>query len=229
MTRPVLLLEFDDLLVGTRDRRLAALRESLGTDGIVIDEELYDARCAGLTLNDAVRAAARGTPLELDETGLDLAAMRAAAAQATASSRGVRLMPGAATFVRNAATRAVIGLVAATSRSEVSQVLELADLADHFSHVGCEDDGGPRATLAERWQGVRRRLVARVTANEGSAAVMVALCGTGAGIDAARGPGVRVFATGAIAASTAFRADGWIPSLEDLSLTDVLAMEAHSE
>ncbi len=229
MTRPVLLLEFDDLLVGTREQRLAALRESLRPEGIEIDDDRYDTTCAGLTMSEAVRAAARGTALELDETGLDLASMRAAAAQATASSRGIRLVPGAAEFVRSAATRAVIGLVAATSRSEVTQVLELAELSDHFSHVGCEDDGGPRATLAERWQGVRRRLVARVSASEGSAAVIVALCGTGAGIDAARGPGVRVFAAGAIAASIAFRADGWIPSLEKLSLSDVLAMEAHSE
>jgi beta-phosphoglucomutase-like phosphatase (HAD superfamily) len=228
MTRPVLLLEFDDLLVGTRAVRFAALREALRADGVTLDEDGFDARCAGLTLDEAVRAAARGTPLELDETGLELAARRAEALQSSVASRGLALMPGIADFVRHASSRAVIGLVAAQSRSAVMQLLELAGLTDHFSHVGCEDDGGPRATLAERWQGVRRRLLARVAIQDVPTAI-IALCGTGAGIEAARGPGVRVFAAGAIAAPIAFRSDGWIPTLEQVTLSELLAMEAHSE
>ena len=228
MTRPVLLLEFDDLLVGTRAVRFAALQEALLTEGVALDEGTFDARCAGLTLEEAVRAAARGSSLEFDETGLELTARRAAALQAKTASRGIALMPGIADFVRHAAGRAVVGLVAAAPRSEVSQILELAGLTDHFSHVGCEDDGGPRATLAERWQGVRRRLLARVAAQD-VPAVIIALCGTGAGIDAAKGPGVRVFATGAIAAPIAFRSDGWIPSLEQLTVPELLALEALSE
>ena len=228
MTRPVLILEYDDLLVPTRRARLAALRESLAADGIVLDEADFEAHCAGLSMHEAVRAAARGSALELDETGLDLAAMRATATMAATTSRGITLMPGIADFVRSAGSRAVVGLVAATSRAEVGHVLELAGLTDHFSHVGCDDDGGPRATLAERWQGVRRRLVARVAASD-VPTVIIALCGTGAGIDAARSPGVRVFATGAIAAPIAFRADGWIPTLQHLTLSELLALEAHSE
>jgi len=229
VTRPVFLLEFHDLLVDTRAARFAALREALQHEGIAINDDVYDARFAGLSIADAVRAAAQGTALELDETGLDLATMRATAAQMAAASRGITLMPGAAEFVRNAASRAVVGLVAATSRTEAMHVVELAGLADQFSHIGCEDDGGTHTTLAERWQGVRRRLVARVSASEGNAAVMIALCGTGAGIDAAKGPGVRVFATGAVAASIAFRSDGWIPTLERLTVSELLALEAHSE
>ena len=229
MTRPVFLFEFHDLLVDSRAARFAALRDALSADGITIDDEDYDGRFAGLAVSDAVREAARGTPLELDETGLDLATMRTTAAQMAAASRGITLMPGAAEFVRHAASRATIGLVAATSRTETMHAVELAGLADQFSHIGCEDDGGPRATLAERWQGVRRRLVARVSAREGDAAVMIALCGTGAGIDAAKGPGVRVFAAGAIAAPIAFRADGWIPTLDLLTVSELLALEAHSE
>ena len=82
MTRPVFLLEFHDLLVDTRAARFAALREALQHEGIAIDDDVYDARFAGLSIADAVRAAAQGTALELDETGLDLATMRATAAQA---------------------------------------------------------------------------------------------------------------------------------------------------
>ena len=229
MTRPVFILEFHDLLASTRDSRLTALREALRPEQIAIDDDVYDARCAGLSIADAVRGAAQGTALELDETGLDLATMRATAAQMAAASRGITLMPGAAEFVRNAASRAVVGLVASTTRAEVMHVVELAGLADQFSHIGCEDEGGSHTTLAERWQGVRRRLVARVAAREQDAAVVIALCGTRASIDAAKGPGVRVFATGPIAAPIAFRADGWIPTLEQLTISEVLALEAHSE
>jgi len=204
MTRPVFILEFHDLLASTRDSRLTALREALRPEQIAIDDDVYDARCAGLSIADAVRGAAQGTALELDETGLDLATMRATAAQMAAASRGITVMVGVAEL------------------AEVMHVVELAGLADQFSHIGCEDDGGSHTTLAERWQGVRRRLVARVAAREQDAAVVIALCGTRASIDAAKGPGVRVFATGPIAAPIAFRADGWIPS-------EVLALEAHSE
>ena len=71
------LFEFDGVIADTRLARRRALTDTIKGDGITLTDDEYVECCAGLPARAAIRAAfaLRGVPI--DDTGVELAGLRA--------------------------------------------------------------------------------------------------------------------------------------------------------
>lgn len=223
--RPALAIAFDDVLADTAAARLGALGEALSADGITLPAAQLAEACAGRTFIMATRAArARAGVAGDDHTAVELAAARADRAFAARFRRSTLLQPGAGAFVRAAAARTPLALVAWTARRDVALTLELAGLDATFSCVITTDDAPDDAPAETRW-----RLAVERLARRGPVSRTIALAGTGVAIDAARRAGLRPVAVGALPSDVAFRADRWLVSLDGAHPDDVLAVVARME
>ena len=229
------LLEFENVLAVTGDARREALRRALADDGLALEPARYDDCCAGRPVRDAVAAAvaaagaattlaATTRAARLDDTAIDLAALRAERYFAEQVGKGVTLAPGAREFVEHAHGRARLGLVTRASRREVEFVLGLAGLAAAFECVVCADDvaagkpdpGGHRLALSRL---SRKRAVPPAQA--------LALEDTLPGIRAARAAGTRVAAVGGLPAYCAVAADAYIQGLRGHTLDSLARLVTH--
>ena len=197
---PVLLLEFEGVLVDTRAIRRAALARALTDEGAALDDAELDAldeRCTALPTRDAVRcgaATAGAGGRALDETALELATLRAERYFAELLGKGVSLAPGARELVEDAAGGARLALVTRASRREVEFVLGLAGLDAAFEVVvAAEDVAAPKPSP----EGYRRALERLARRRPLSPADALALEDSARGVRAARAAGVRVIAVGA--------------------------------
>jgi len=186
MSRPLILLEFDDVIVVSRASRLEALRHAVAVDGLSVSEEVFDEQCAGLSFAAAARAIYARGPQATDETAIELAAARANRHYATTSARGTTLAPAISDFLHREAARSRLGLVAAAATDEVAKVLELSGLEDCFSIVEC--DGHGAHSLAQLWSRARLRLL---RLSPGANAEVIALVASSNGFAAAGAAGCR--------------------------------------
>jgi len=211
MQLDTVLLELEGVLADTAPARRAALRAGLVAEA---GRPLDDAALAhgdGLAPRAAVAAVARAHAPDLDETALDLAALRAERHFAQSSARGLSLVRGARAFVERLASAARVGVVTRAARRDAELVLGLAELeyavellvtAD--DRVAPKPDPAPYALALERL--ARRRPVARDR--------VLALEDGAAGIASATAAGLAVIAVGAVPAHDAMRAAGALPSLD---------------
>ena len=181
-----LLVEFEGVLVETRDARRDALMRALADDGLSLPDDEYDARCAGLPVREAARAAAAFAGAGLDETALDLLTLRAERDFAARIGTGVTLALGAAALLDGAAGRARLALVTRASRREVEFVLTLAGLEAAFECVVAADDAPPKPSPAPYRRALERLSRRRAV----RAADSLALEDGAAGAVAARAAGV---------------------------------------
>lgn len=215
MQLDTVLLELEGVLADTAAARRSALRAGLAAEsGHVLDDAAL--ACGdGLVPRDAAAAVARAASLDLDDTALDLAALRAEREFAAASERGVSLVPGARAFVERLAGSARVGIVTRAARRDAERVLALADLeyaaellvtAD--DRVAPKPDPAPYALALARL--ARRRPVARDR--------VLALEDGAPGIASATAAGLAVLAVGDVPAHVAMRAAGVLPSLDGASI-----------
>ena len=93
------LLELEGVIADTRDARRQALLDSVGEKGISLTDAEYLEHCAAVPVRAAVRAAfalrnaSRSAPL--DDTGVELAALRAERRFASLMETGLTLAHGA--------------------------------------------------------------------------------------------------------------------------------------
>lgn len=217
-----LLVEFEGVVVETRDARRVALVRALRDDGAEIDDATYEACCAGLGVDGAVRAAARLARLALDETATDLAALRAERYFAEAIGKGVTLAPGARALLDDAAGRARLGVVTRASRREVEFVLALAGLDAHFECVIAAGDAESKPSPAPYLRALER-LARRRPLSPGD---VLALEDSATGAIAARAAGVRcvVVAAERDASRALSAADASVSTLEGETLGSLAAL-----
>lgn len=205
------LLELEGVLADTAAARRAALRAGLASETGRTPDDAALAHGDGLAPRAAAAAVARAVGLAVDDTALDLAALRAGRHFAEASGRGLSLVPGARAFVEGLAAAARVAVVTRAARRDAELVLGLAGLefaaellvtAD--DRVAPKPDAAPYELALERL--ARRRPVARDR--------VLALEDGAAGIAAASAAGLAVVAVGDLPAHVAMRAAGALPSVE---------------
>jgi beta-phosphoglucomutase-like phosphatase (HAD superfamily) len=226
MAAPTIFLDFDDVLAETRAPRLAALRDALSVEGVEFSDERFDDACSGLSFAGAARAALRVasvTGRSADETTIELAALRAGRAFGESAARGLPLAPGAATFVRDAAGVARLGIVTRAPRRDVDLVLSFSGLADSFECVvAAEDYTGPEPASDPFDAAIGRMARGRpVTIGEG-----IALVASLNAVAAARAARLHPIVVGPVSPALAFAGDGYLTSLEGATVRDLVRLAA---
>lgn len=216
-----LLFEFDGVLADTHAMRRAALSRSLADDGVALADATYDARCAGFPPREAAVAALAGEGPRLDDTALDLVALRAERYFAEQLGRGLSLAPGARELLEGAAGRARLGVVTRAARREVEFVLSLAGLEAAFECVVSADDVRSPKPSPEAYQQAFERLARRRPALP---ATTLALEDAPPGVIAAHAHKLRCVAVGPVATFHAVRADAHLRSLVGQSLDSLAAL-----
>lgn len=211
------LLEWEDVLAGTRVARRDALRHALAAEGIAHTVADDDGQLRGLGATAAVRAVLRHMG-SADETLAALLAMRASRAFAETLAGGLVLMPDAVAFVRRMQVRSRVAIVTRASRAETDAALGMSGLLDAFTTVVTADDIAEDAPASSAYQCALSRL-ARVRAVEPGRAV--AVVDALPAIRAARASGVRVLAVRA-PAHEAMEADMLVETLDGVQPDDLL-------
>lgn len=209
------LFEFDGVLADTAPARRAALTSVLAEDGVVLSPDEYQQVCAGLGLDEGVRAALALRSVTVDETALELMALRAERAFREHLGKGLSLVEGAREVVERLAGGTLVGIVTRTRRSEVEFALALARMEHAFSCVIAAEDAYPQKPAAAPYLTALERLGKRRRVRPRH---VVALEDGRAGIRAARAAGVRCAVVGALPAHLAMDADALLPSIAGLTL-----------
>jgi HAD superfamily hydrolase (TIGR01509 family) len=220
------LFEFDGVLAETAEARRDALLSTLRADCIELSDAEFRETCAGLSIDDAVRAAFRLRGVVRDDTGLALASLRAERAYRAYLGKGLMLADGVGDVIERFLPVTRLGIVTRASRREVDFVLSLARLEHAFACIIASEDAFPgkpspapyRAALA-RLQ--RRRPIALKSH-------VVAFEDGLAGIRAARAAGLECVAVGDIPAHLAMEADAFLPALAGLTPDRLLALLTRS-
>lgn len=217
MTRRVLeavFIEFEGVLADTAVARRDALAYVLSEDGLQLSDDDYRDACAGRPIGDAVRAAIARCGVTLDETALELLALRAERAFSSYLGKGIMLVDGAREAIERLASRVRLGIVTRAGRRDVEFVLNLARMEDFFSCVvGVEDAFPPKPDAAAYHAAMRRLARRRPIGDDG---VVVALEDSLDGIHGAMSAGLRTVAVGDLPAHVAMEADALIPAITGL-------------
>lgn len=221
------LFEFDGVIADTRLARYRALAHTLESEGISLAVDEYDEHCAALPVRAAIRAAFTLRRVALDETSIELTAMRAERRFATLVESGLSLTDGAQSAIEGLLGQTRLGIVSRASRRDIDQTLAMAQLDHAFEFVIADDDAYAPKPSASSYLGALDRLARRrpvVPRN------VVALEDGAAGIRAARGAGVRCAVVGALPMHLAVDADALIPSLAGLTIRslDAVTLGAHA-
>ena len=214
------LMEFDGVLADTAAARRDAMLTVLAEEGITLSHADHRDRCAGLPTPEAVRGALARCGVTLDETGVELLALRVDRAFTAHVSKGLMLADGAREAVERLAARARLGIVTRAGRRDVEFVLSLAQLDHLFACViGAEDVYPAKPSPAPYLAAMRRLERRRPVPSDG---VVVALEDSSHGIRSARGAGLRCIAVGDLPAHVAMEAEAVIPAITRL---DIAAIE----
>ena len=209
------LFEFDGVLADTAEARRDAVVSTLHADGIELAESEYREVCAGLALDDAVRAAFELRGVATDGPALALAALRAERAYRAYLAKGLTLGEGAREVIDRFLPVSRLGIVTRASRREVEFVLSLARLDHAFTCLIAAEDALPGKPSPAPYRAALERLtrLRPIPAR----ALVVALEHGLAGIQAARGARVTCVAVGDLPAHIAMEADAYLPSLAGLT------------
>ena len=203
------LFELEGVLVDTAASRREALRRSLAQDGVRLTDEDFAACCTGLSVRDAVAVASHRAGARLDDTALDLAALRAERHFAALSGGGLSLVPGARELVEALAASTRLGVVTRLSRGDAERVLRLAELEYAVEVVVSAEDAVPKPHPAPYALALSRLARRRPVSPD----AVLALEDGPAGIAAATAAALRCVAVGPLPAHQAMRAAGSLPTL----------------
>ncbi len=210
----VVLMEFDGVLAETAGARRDALRTVLAEDALDLTVEAYQECCAGLSTVDAVRAALSRLDATIDDTGLELLALRVDRAFSVHVGKGLVLVDGVPEAIERLSARARLGIVTRAARRDVELVLSMAQLEHAFACVIGADDAYPAKPDPSPYRAALRRIErARPLAPDG---IVVALEDGLPGIRAARAAGLRCIAVGDLPAHVAMEADAVVSAVTGL-------------
>jgi len=203
------LLELEGVLVDTREPRQLSLAEALQAEQVSLPtRESEDDE--GVPPRDAAYALLSGCGVMVDDTALDLIALRAERAFAARIAAGITLCEGARELVQSAEGRVRLGVVTRARRSEADTMLRLAGLQDAFEVVITADDALDSKPSPEIYRLAlgrlgKRRAVAPATA--------LAIEDSAWGVRSAKRAGLRCVALGTLPVHAAMEADAFVPSL----------------
>lgn len=213
MELPVLLIEFEGVLVETAPHRATALRTALAAEGVSCASDELSA-VSGYPVDEAVRRLRRSAGLPDDETAVELGTLRAERAFAERAGKGLALQPGVIEALERLGTRTRLALVTRASRREVEFVLGLAGLDGLFRPIIAKEDVTSGKPSAAPW----RLALARVgELFPGQQLKALAVEDASPGIRGARAAGLPCIAVGPLPAHESLDACAWVPSLSELT------------
>jgi beta-phosphoglucomutase-like phosphatase (HAD superfamily) len=200
------------------------LLSALHVDGVVLSEAEYREVCAGLSLEDAVRAALalRG----IHESAVAITALRAERAYRAYLGKGLTLAEGVREVILRLLPVTRLGIVTRASRREVDFVLSLAQLEHAFTCIVAAEDAFPGKPSPAPYRAARDRLE-RLRPIAAKSHV-VALEDGAPGIRSARAAGIDCVAVGDLPAHVAMEADALLPSLAGLTPERLFALLTRS-
>lgn len=219
----IVLVELEGVIADTGDARRDAICASLRADGVMLPDSEYRDLCAGLSFEEAARAAFRGVGRARDETAIALAAHRAERAYRAYIGKGLTLVEGARETLERLHETVRLALVTRSPRNDAMFVLSLARIEHLFSCVVAQEDAPSKPSPEPYRLALSRMQRARARVVRGT---VVAIEDGLAGITSARAAGIATVVVGDVPAHVAIEADGYIPSIAGLTAESLLSLVA---
>jgi len=218
-----IVFDLDGTLADTEQLHFDTFNEVLGTDGIELTAADYFSRLIGYSDHDCFSQVLREHRRSASEARInDLIARKTALYQAAATQHEI-IYPGAAEFVQHCAQRFPLALVTGTLRVEAELILRKAQLRYLFAAIVAAEDVVRGKPAPDGFKLALARLGLVHPGRSLAAAECLAIEDSPAGIDAARGAGMRVLAVAQTVAPTRLASAHLIRrSLADTDLNDVL-------
>jgi len=138
-----ILFDFNGVIIDDESQHCDALIATLSEYGYSLDRETYYRDYLGFDDRECFRFTFGRIGHPQDEITLRDAVARKHAAYERAVRSSMRLVPGAADFVENAAMDGFqLAIVSGALRSEIELVLDLAGLRPHFAEIVAAEDVG---------------------------------------------------------------------------------------
>lgn len=214
------LLELEGVIADTGEAQRDAVFAALRADGIQLPGAEYRDLCAGLSFEEAMRAAYRGVGRGRDETAIALAAHRAERAYRAYIGKGLTLVEGARETLERLHDSVRLALVTRSQRSDAMFVLSLARVEHLFTCVVAAEDAPPKPSPEPY-----RLALARLQRARARGTVVAVEDGL-PGVRSARSAGIATVVVGDVPAHVAVEADGYVPSIAGLTADALLSLVA---
>ena len=217
------LLELEGVIADTGETRRDAIFAALRVDGVQVPDSEYRDLCAGLSFEEAVRAAFRGVGRGRDETAIALAAHRAERAYRAYIGKGLTLVEGARETLERLHDSVRLALVTRSPRNDAMFVLSLARVEHLFTCVVAAEDAPPKPSPEPYKLALSRLQRARARVARGT---VVAVEDSLPGVRSARAAGISTVVVGDVPVHVAVEADGFVPSIAGLTAESLLSLVA---
>ena len=136
-----ILFDFNGVIIDDESQHCDALIATLAEYGYSLDRDAYYREYLGFDDRECYRFTFERMGRAPDDAALSEAVARKHAAYAQAVRSSIRLVPGAAEFVENAALDGFqLAIVSGALRSEIAMLLELTGLGAHFAAIVAAED-----------------------------------------------------------------------------------------
>ncbi len=218
--------DFDGVIVDTEPIHCEAFGRVLAPMGLAFTWDEYKAHYLGFDDRDAFREAYRRRGRAPDESALpSLIAEKAKAFAALVEERGARPYPGAVALIRGLAGRVPLALCSGALRRDVEPILRRLGVDRLFDALVTADDVEASKPDPASYVLAVERLAKAFPGRVGVASRCVAIEDTPAGIEAARGAGLKVLAlSNSYPPGRLGAADRVVTSLEGLDPTELNGM-----
>jgi HAD superfamily hydrolase (TIGR01509 family) len=217
------LLELEGVIADTGEARRDAIFAALRADDIQLPLAEYRELCAGLSFEEAMRAAYRGVGRGRDETAIALAAHRAERAYRAYIGKGLTLVEGARETLERLHDSVRLALVTRAPRNDAMFVLSLARVEHLFTCVVAAEDAPAKPSPEPYKLAMARLQRARARVARGTA---VAIEDGLPGVQSARAAGLATVVVGDVPAHVALEADGFVTSIAGLTADALQALVA---
>jgi HAD superfamily hydrolase (TIGR01509 family) len=217
------LLELEGVIADTGEARRDAVFAALRADDIQLQQGEYRDLCAGLSFDEAVRAAFRSVGRPRDDTAIALASHRAERAYRAYIGKGLTLVEGARETLERLHDSVRLALVTRSPRDDAMFVLSLARVEHLFTCVVAAEDAPPKPSPEPYRVALARMQRARARVVRGT---VVAIEDGLPGIRSARAAGLATVVVGDIPAHVALEADGYVASIAGLTAESLLSLVA---
>lgn len=217
------LLELEGVIADTGEAQRDAVIAALCADGIQLPGAEYRELCAGLSFDEAMRAAYRGVGRGRDETAIALASHRAERAYRAYIGKGLTLVEGARETLERLHDSVRLALVTRSPRDDAMFILSLARVEHLFTCVVAAEDAPGKPSPEPYRLALARLQRARARVVRGT---FVAVEDGLPGVRSARAAGLATVVVGDVPAHVAVEADGYITSIAGLTADALLSLVA---
>ena len=223
-----ILFDFDGVILDSEELHYEAFRRVFEEQGASLTREAYYRECLGFNDVECIRWGLGGTG-KIDEAGaLEALARRKSSYYEALLHEQMRFFPGVCEFIRAAARRYPLSVTSMARRHEIEAALHRAGLSRLFCVIVSGEDVERTKPDPEAYEKTLSRLNARLDPEPGRRirpSECLVIEDSAAGIESAKGAGMRVLGLAHTEeADRLQRADRVLPSLEGVSLRDVLAL-----